>query len=139
MRLRQNPALGILPLVPLLIAGGTALTVAGGAVGTWWYRKENDKADWDKINLPVPKAAPTPSAPKTAQDMRTWSPQKQLEQDRATYSDWSKTATDKAVEFYRSSPDQSSISRLVANDDVLIVVAGAAVLAGLYLAFGGRR
>lgn len=114
--------LGILPLLPLFAAGAGA--VAAG-FGLYKAKQVSDYEAWKKT-VPAPKSAPPPAAPRTQEEMRTWSPDQQRQADTTAWEAWRKTALDQ----YKVTGQ---------DDDLLVVAASAAVLAGLYLAFGGRR
>lgn len=71
--------------------------------------------------VPDPRPAPAPSAPKTGQELQTWSPKQQIKSDQANYASWRKTAMD---DYPVAAPD----------DSLLIVAAGVALIS-LYLSF----
>ena len=109
--------LGVLPLIPLAVAGAGAVAAA---FGLYQAKQVSDYEAWKKT-IPAPAPAPAPSAPRTADQMRTWSTEQQLQSDQANYEAWKKTAMDQY--------------QMAAQDDSLLILAAGVAVFALYLTF----
>lgn len=74
--------LGALPLLPLL-AGGLLIST-----GVWLKRREAEEYEQWKATLPRPSAPPPPAAPKTREEMVTWTPEQMEKRNREAWVAW---------------------------------------------------
>lgn len=74
--------LGALPLLPLL-AGGLVI-----GTGVWLARREEQQYEQWKATLPSPAPPPPPAAPKTRQEMVTWTPAQMEKRNREAWDAW---------------------------------------------------
>lgn len=130
--------------VPLIVwgiaAGATALLGAGATAAKTYGEYQRGHGliyttlqDWGLAPpTPTPTAPPTPAAPRTAAEMKTWTPAILAERDAARFRQWAREGV------FSDPKDPNDPTKPAASDQLLLAAIAIGGLA-LLLTLGGRR